>query len=376
MLLYNYLSYLGVQHPFSKRKNKWIVSSRSPDTFFSMIFTIACEIKSFILFINRRWIVTSSKDKTCRVWDSSKLCCSGIAEGHTDAVGAVVISQRNSTYISKVAFIVSGAGDKVIKRWPLPTDKLCGSHTILLEASHSVRAHDKDVNALAISPNDAMIASGSQDRSIRLWNSIDLSPVATLKGHKRGVWRLAFSPVDRCLASCSGDRTVKLWSVTDYVCLRTFEGHSCSVLCVQFVNRGMQLISGSADGIIKLWTIRTGECEWTEDAHDEKIWVIRSGPTDGQFISGGCDSQLKLWHDITVAEEEERVANEEKALLAEQQMSNDIRQKRYGKVKTKIMNLLSIALLLIFHRDFDGCKIFALREMNRFTIISCCVYMC
>lgn len=120
-----------------------------------------------------------------------------------------------------IFLINSGAGDKILKRWPLPIGTVGLTKLVV---SHNVRGHDKDINTLAVSPNDSMAASGSQDKTIRLWRTSDLGPIATLSGHKRGVWKVAFSPVDRCLVSCSGDRTLRLWSVVDYSCLRVFEG--------------------------------------------------------------------------------------------------------------------------------------------------------
>lgn len=154
---------------------------------------------------------------------------------------------------------------------------------------------------MTVSPNDSVLASCSQDKSIRLWNTSDLTPIATLNGHKRGVWRLQFSPVEKVLASCSGDRTVKLWSMGDFSCLRTFDGSSASVLCVRFVNKGSQLLSGSADGLVRLWTVRSGECENTFDRHLDKIWALATlekhlmEEDDGDVvISHGARGNIRL----------------------------------------------------------------------------------
>jgi len=137
---------------------------------------------------------------TCRLWDLETRKCIAIGEGHTDAVGSIGISQKPSTYLSKKAFIVTGAMDKVLKKWPISSSlnaKNLSTVPSKLVSSDSVRAHDKDINTIAVSPNDSLIATGSQDKLIKLWNSSNLlSAVATLTGHRRGVWKVVFSPVD------------------------------------------------------------------------------------------------------------------------------------------------------------------------------------
>ncbi len=305
-------------------------------------------------FIVRIWLATSSKDKTVRVWRVSDGVCVAVGEGHTDSVGCVGLFKRDeiATSSSKQAFVVSGSGDKILKRWTLPLHLMCGGVDQSVEqqrlaVSHSVRAHDKDINTVVVAPNDGLVASGSQDKTVRIWRGSDLSALATLSGHKRGIWRVAFSPVDRCLVSCSGDRTLRLWSMVDYSCLRTFEGHAGSVLSVKFVNKGMQLLSGSADGLIRLWTLRTGECENTFDEHEDKVWALAVPPdvvaatateqvdlrlAPLQFFSGGSDSRLLVWDDITRQEEEGRLVALEKDMILEQDLQNDLHNKRYGKV--------------------------------------------
>lgn len=306
-----------------------------------------------------------------------------VGEGHTDSVGSVAMSQSKASYASRNVFAVSGGADRILKRWGLPVHTLlsqvgssssssAGTTTstnsrslAALKATHSVRAHDKDINSVASSPNDALVASGSQDKTIRLWASIDLTPVATLKGHKRGIWKVVFSPVDKVLVSCSGDRTLRLWSVVDYSSLRIFEGHTASVLSVKFVNGGTQLMSCSADGLVRLWTVRSGECVNTFDEHEDKVWALEhrpavtvgavgsesgedlnaamgaaSGPAQPAIIfSAGSDSRLLVWCDHTAQEEQKRVVALEENLLLEQQLHSDMKNRKYG-------DALSIALRL------------------------------
>jgi len=340
---------------------------------------------------------------TVRIWDlheqahasSSSSSCVLVGTGHTDAVGTVAISQHTASYANKQAFAVSAAGDKIIKKWSfLLTPKgpaagagaAAGSKGGAAEArassrsmtsALSIRAHDKDINSVAIAPNDSIIASGSQDKTIRLWRSEDLAAVTTLVGHKRGVWKVIFSPVDRVLCSSSADKTLRLWSMADYSCLRTFEGHTASVLCCRFISQGMQILSGSADGLVRLWDLRSGGCLNTFDQHEDKIWAIsvprhlgasrdedreeltldgasgrgaagldlneldastaaaasRGSPPLQLFYSGGSDARILTWVDSTKEEENKKLEENEKYLLQEQQMMNDIRNKHFGKVR-------------------------------------------
>ena len=88
-------------------------------------------------------------------------------------------------------------------------------------ASLTVMGHQKYINAVKVSPNDKLIASSSQDKTIKIWNSADLMLVQTLTGHKKGVWDCAFSPVDKLLVSASGDKTVKVWNLQNGTCIST-----------------------------------------------------------------------------------------------------------------------------------------------------------
>ena len=285
-----------------------------------------------------RYLATAGKDKTMRIWNVPNRSCVALATGHTEAVGSVALSNKIGCYDvggksaenGAGAFAVTVSKDRTLKVWPLPGSAVLdkSDDEIKLQARLSTRAHEKDINIVSVAPNDSLIATGSQDKTVKLWRANDLALHGTLKGHKRGVWDCQFSQHDRVLATGSGDRTVKLWSIADCSCVRTFQGHMSSVLRVRFLGTGLQLISSGSDGLIKLWTIRTNECENTIDAHDDKIWALDLSRA-GTLFSGGADSKIAVWRDTTKEKDDEKREAEEKNILMEQTLSNHLRHKRY-----------------------------------------------
>lgn len=289
-----------------------------------------------------RYLATCGKDKTLRLWLLESEHCVAVATGHTEAVGAAALSRKVGRYEvggkaaknGGGAFCVTASKDRTLKRWNLPgADELNGNvdtkDPIQLRAFGSARAHEKDINIVSVAPNDSLIATGSQDKTVKLWRSTDLSLQATLKGHKRGVWDCQFSPFDRVVATCSGDRTVKLWSLGDYSCVRTFQGHVASALRVRFLSGGLQLVSCGADGLVKLWTIRTNECEATMDGHSDKVWALDLSPDGSTLVSGGADSQIVVWQDTTQEQEDAKREEEQRNVMMEQRLSNHLRHKEY-----------------------------------------------
>ena len=179
-----------------------------------------------------RVLVSAGKDRSARVWVPNEegvwsLC--GIAEGHTESVGAVGASRKPS---DSLQFMITGSQDRTIKLWDLSALDLSGSSGKVKSLSTLV-AHEKDINGLDVSPNDRFVVTASQDKTAKIFGIEyalksgggargDLKLVATLKGHKRGVWSARFSRFDRVVVTGSGDKSVKLWSLENYACLKVW----------------------------------------------------------------------------------------------------------------------------------------------------------
>lgn len=151
------------------------------------------------------------------------------------------------------------------------------------------------VNSVAISPDSKLLASGNDDKTIRLWNLETGQVISTLTGHVDSVKSVAFSPDGTMLASGSDDRTVKLWNLNECQEVRTFSEHSHAVKSVAFSPDGNLIASGSWDKTVKLWNVQTGIEEKTLAGHVLQVASVAFSPCGTVLASASCDRTVRLW---------------------------------------------------------------------------------
>ena len=91
---------------------------------------------------------------------------------------------------------------------------------------------------------------------LQTWRLPSLVQHLTLTGHKRGIWSAVFSKLEQVVATGSGDKTIKLWSLSTGACLRTFQGHTSSVLKLYYLPSGLQVSSFAFISLQILWPKR------------------------------------------------------------------------------------------------------------------------
>ncbi|EHK45823.1 hypothetical protein TRIATDRAFT_219595 [Trichoderma atroviride IMI 206040] len=122
----------------------------------------------------------------------------------------------------------------------------------------TLRGHSHWVRAVAFSPDGRYIASGSQDRTVKIWDVATGTEKQSFTGHFLGVWSVAFS-ADGChVASGSYDETITIWDLRGKEQL-TLKGHSNIITSVAFSLDGRYLASGSHDETIRIWDTATGK---------------------------------------------------------------------------------------------------------------------
>jgi len=190
--------------------------------------------------------------------------------GHGGPVRAVAVSPDG-------AEALSGSFDTSAIRWSLQRSV----------AEQVMRFHDAAVNAVAWLPDRRLVTAGA-DGKIAIWAEGKTAPDRTLDGHAAPVAGLAVSPDGAMLASASWDRTVRLWPVVGGV-PRVLEGHTQNVNGVAFTADGKAVVSAGYDATLRIWPLAGGAPNIV--SLPSPLNAVVAAP-DGEIVTAGADGKV------------------------------------------------------------------------------------
>jgi WD40 repeat protein len=156
------------------------------------------------------------------------------------------------------------------------------------------------VNCVAVSHNGKLIAAGSVDRSVFLWDAATGAVKGKLLGTTRSIAGLTFSPDGATLAVGSQNGTVALWDVATQKALPPgFSTGTDPVLCVAFTPDGGTLAAGTSGGTLKLWDVKTRQQNHSFTAHKTGVQALAFSHDGKTLATGGRDANVLLWDAAT-----------------------------------------------------------------------------
>eukprot|EP01112_Ceratiomyxa_fruticulosa_P018793 TRINITY_DN6061_c0_g1_i2.p1 TRINITY_DN6061_c0_g1~~TRINITY_DN6061_c0_g1_i2.p1 ORF type:complete len:553 (+),score=111.07 TRINITY_DN6061_c0_g1_i2:85-1659(+) len=176
-----------------------------------------------------------------------------------------------------------------------------------------ISGHVGWVKSISVDPTNEWFATGSEDRTIKIWDLASGVLKLTLTGHINGISGLVVSPRHPYLFSAGEDKMIKCWDLEQNKVIRQYHGHLSAVYCISLHPTIDVLVTGGMDSTARVWDIRTKQAVFTLSGHSNAVLSCLTQSVDPQVITGSHDSTVRLW-DLTTGKTMATLTNHKKSV--------------------------------------------------------------
>ncbi|XP_013408024.1 notchless protein homolog 1 [Lingula anatina] len=267
-----------------------------------------------------RFLASSSKDATIRIWDTVLCQCKLVLSSHLQSVTCIKWGGTDLIY--------SGSQDRTIKVWRGEDGVLCRTlqghghwvNNLALSTDYVIRTGSFDPSTATVVPRDIddiveelkkkaldrynsatnaipeRLVSASDDFTMFLWQpETEKKPLTRMTGHQQPINEVLFSPDARLIASASFDKSVKLWDGKNGKYIASLRGHVQRVYQIAWSADSRLLCSGSADSTLKVWDVKNKKLLHDLPGHSDEVYAVDWSPDGQKVASGGKDKVMKIW---------------------------------------------------------------------------------
>jgi WD40 repeat protein len=206
-----------------------------------------------------------------------------ILRGHKDRISSVAWHWGTEDPGQDV--VATGSYDGTVRLWDVATGAVLAV----------LAGHTDCVTCVAFDRAGLRLVSGSWDNTAKIWNLDSKSEIQTLTGHSSWVSSVTWSPSERYIATGGQDHTARIWSVADATTICTLQGHQEWVRSVEWHPQEHQVLTGSYDGTAGLWKVPSGKRIAVLQGHTDAVPAVAWSRDGSQALTASEDGTVRLW---------------------------------------------------------------------------------